>query len=145
MSPDLRSIPSSTLGSRHFKPLTVGLGLMLCVAVMFAFNPANLFPSTLCPFHALTGFHCPGCGVLRALHQLLRGNVLAALGLNPLIGLSLPIATYGWLSQASNHLTKRPLPKVHIPAYCVWTLAGIVIAFWVLRNIPVYPFSALAP
>ncbi len=37
-----------------------------------------------CPFKALTGLPCPGCGGLRALELLTRGEVFQALWTNPL-------------------------------------------------------------
>jgi hypothetical protein len=40
------------------------------------------FPS--CPFYAITGWQCPLCGSLRALHALLHGAPLVALAFNPL-------------------------------------------------------------
>ncbi|MGA8200207.1 MAG: DUF2752 domain-containing protein, partial [Candidatus Sulfotelmatobacter sp.] len=59
------------------------------------FDPATsgLFPP--CPLHYLTGWYCPGCGSLRALHQLLHGNLSAAWALNPLTVLLLPFLVYG--------------------------------------------------
>jgi hypothetical protein len=61
----------------------VSLGLA-GAAVLFAFDPAatSWFPS--CPLNALTGWLCPFCGTLRAVHALLRGHVEAAVALNPL-------------------------------------------------------------
>ncbi|HEX8006255.1 MAG TPA: DUF2752 domain-containing protein, partial [Trebonia sp.] len=43
-------------------------------------NAAGHYP--LCPFLAVSGFYCPGCGTLRAVHALAHGDPLAALGLN---------------------------------------------------------------
>jgi hypothetical protein len=60
-------------------------GIMLAAAVVvFAFDPALTawFPS--CPLYTLTGWLCPFCGSLRALHALLHGNVVAALRFNPM-------------------------------------------------------------
>lgn len=37
-----------------------------------------------CPFKALTGIPCPGCGGTRALQSILRGDILNALYINPL-------------------------------------------------------------
>ena len=38
-----------------------------------------------CVFHAVTGFHCAGCGITRALHALLHLRVGEAIAFNPLI------------------------------------------------------------
>ncbi len=42
-----------------------------------------------CPFHALTGMPCPGCGATRAALALARGDVAGALAWNPLATLAL--------------------------------------------------------
>ena len=48
------------------------------VVMLRFFDPATsgMFPP--CPVHYLTGWYCPGCGSLRAIHQLLHGNLRAA-------------------------------------------------------------------
>ena len=52
--------------------------------VLAAFDPATTWWLPSCPFHALTGWLCPLCGSLRAVHALLTGSPLAALAFNPL-------------------------------------------------------------
>lgn len=66
-----------------------GLALVLVLGALSAlalvpFLPllAPLVPG--CPFHALTGVPCPGCGTTRAALALARGDVPAAFGWNPL-------------------------------------------------------------
>jgi len=122
------------------------LTLIIAVSIfLFLFNPAgsDLYPP--CPFNKLTGLYCPGCGSSRALHQLLHGNLLAALNLNPLMVLLLPFLGYSLISYSMRTIRKRSLPGIFLPASGIWLLLGIILVFWVLRNIPVYPFSWLAP
>lgn len=115
------------------------------LVALFVLDPARspVFPP--CPFHAMTGLHCPGCGTLRALHQLLHGNLLAALGLNPLTVLLLPPIAYSFLSGMVRVVSGRAAPRVLLPAAWIWTLLGVIVLFWIARNIPLYPFSLLAP
>ena len=40
--------------------------------------------------YQLTGLACPGCGSLRALHQLTHGHFGEALRLNPMLVMALP-------------------------------------------------------
>lgn len=40
--------------------------------------------SIVCPFKAVTGLPCPGCGGTRAAQALLQGDLLLALYINPL-------------------------------------------------------------
>jgi hypothetical protein len=117
----------------------------LAFAVLRAFNPAtsSLFPP--CPFHALSGLYCPGCGSLRALHQLLNGHGRAAFAMNPLAVALFPFLLYGLVSQVSLQLRGRYLPRFFIPGAWIWGLGAIIIAFGILRNIPLAPFNLLAP
>jgi hypothetical protein len=113
--------------------------------VLRLFNPASsgLFPP--CPFRALTGLNCPGCGTSRGLHQLLNGHPIVAFDLNPLMVLSLPFMAYVFVSYALVAARGRGLPKVFIPSPLIWVIFWVIISFWVLRNIPLYPFTLLAP
>jgi endonuclease/exonuclease/phosphatase (EEP) superfamily protein YafD len=49
-----------------------------------AFDPAVTWWFPSCPFYAMTGWLCPLCGSLRAVHALLVGHPIAALAFNPL-------------------------------------------------------------
>lgn len=112
---------------------------------LYLVNPAasNLLPP--CPFRAITGCYCPGCGSLRALHQLVRGHPVTALGLNPLMVLALPFVGYHGLSQVKLVATGRPMRRVFVGSRGIWVLLCLVLAYGILRNVPVYPLSWLAP
>ncbi|MFY9947795.1 MAG: DUF2752 domain-containing protein [Candidatus Sulfotelmatobacter sp.] len=109
------------------------------------FDPATsgLFPP--CPLHYLTGWYCPGCGSLRALHQLLHGNLSAAWALNPLTVLLLPFLVYGLTSHAINEIHGRHLPQPFLPAAWIRALCAVIVLFGIARNIPLHPFDWLAP
>ena len=109
------------------------------------FDPATsgLFPP--CPLRYLTGWYCPGCGSLRALHQLLHGNLAAAWALNPLTVILLPFLAYGIASYAVFEIRGRHLPRLFLPAVSIRVLGAVIILFGIARNIPFYPFDLLAP
>ena len=115
------------------------------LGVVYLLDPANsdLYPP--CPSLALTGLYCPGCGTLRALHQLTRGHPVAALDLNPLMMLLLPFVGYFLASHAMLAATGRPLKAYFVRPAVIWSLLGVVLVYWLLRNIPAYPFTLLAP
>ncbi len=128
------------------------LAMMFLVATFAAllylrlFNPATGASFYLrCPFNALTGLYCPGCGSTRAAHQLLHGHFAAALALNPLLVLLLPFLGYAFVSYALMGIRGRGLPRVFVPPPLIWLLFWMVLAFWILRNVPLYPFYLLAP
>jgi hypothetical protein len=109
------------------------------------FDPATsgLFPP--CPLRYLTGWYCPGCGSLRALHQLLHGNLAAAWALNPLTVILLPFLAYGIASYAVFEIRGRHLPRLFLPAVSIRVLCAVIILFGIARNIPFHPFDWLAP
>ncbi len=124
-------------------------GGVLCLAaaaLLFASDPSKPGgPYPFCIFHALTGLWCPGCGTLRALHQLLHGHVLAALGYNPLTVIASPFVAYAVASHALRWAGMRALPAPRMRGWYGWAALGIIVAFGVLRNIPAWPFRLLAP
>lgn len=113
--------------------------------VLRIYDPAtsNIFPP--CPLRYLTGLYCPGCGSLRAIHQLLLGNVREAWAFNPLTVLLLPFVSYGLASEAFSHLRGHGLLQVFLPAIWIRVLCVIVVLFGIARNIPLNPFHLLAP
>ncbi|HEY3928798.1 MAG TPA: DUF2752 domain-containing protein [Candidatus Koribacter sp.] len=95
-----------------------------------------------CIFQKLTGLFCPGCGSTRAVWYLVHGHPLKALGENALIVLLLPFIIYDLAAVLSRRwvtLSSRLHPWI------LWTLFGVLIAFTVARNIPLHPFTLLAP
>ena len=63
--------------------LAAGLGYALWVRLTGLAIP--------CPFRAVTGLLCPGCGVTRLCLALLRGDFPAAWSANPVLLLLLPV------------------------------------------------------
>jgi len=128
----------------------LGHGLLLAGAagsclLMYSIDPAaDDSPYPVCPFLALTGVPCPGCGSLRATNRLLHGDVGAALGYNALLVLTVPMLAYIAVRSfriASGH----HVPRATMPRWAGYTVLGVVLLFWLLRVIPAEPFSALAP
>ncbi|NIM07518.1 MAG: DUF2752 domain-containing protein, partial [Armatimonadetes bacterium] len=78
--------------------MALGAGLAVAMVFLYKFNPAGTSFYPPCPFNMLSGLYCPGCGSLRALHQLSHGHLLAALYLNPLMVIALPFIVYGLFS-----------------------------------------------
>lgn len=117
----------------------------LAVIMLRLFDPATsgIFPP--CPVHYLTGWYCPGCGSLRAIHQLLQGNLRAAWALNPLTLILLPFLSYDLVSTALLELRGHGLPQPFLRANWIRALCVAIILFGIARNLPMYPFDLLAP
>ena len=103
--------------------------------VLYLFNPAQsrLFPP--CPFLLLTGWRCPGCGSLRAMHQLLHGELSAGLTLNPMMVLMLPMLLFLFVQQFKA-LIHPPSREFVLPASWTWALLLLTVAWTVARNLP---------
>ncbi|MBQ8732740.1 MAG: DUF2752 domain-containing protein [Oscillospiraceae bacterium] len=99
-----------------------------------------------CVFHQLTGLHCPGCGGGRCLKALLHLDILRAIHANPGVIVAFFLGAYYGLRLLCNYLFRREIfPDLHFPDW-LWYVALIGFGvFYILRNIPVYPFSLLAP
>lgn len=115
--------------------------VLAAVLILFYFNPAQNGFYPRCLLKASTGIDCPGCGALRASHQLLNGNISTAFSLNPLMVILLPIAGIFVLNRLVRMARGRPLFELKLPAYLIWVLLAVVIVFTVLRNLPPAAFS----
>ena len=122
------------------------LGLLVAAGglVLFCFDPRQYHFYPVCFFHQTTGLLCPGCGALRAAHQLLHGHLASAFRFNPILIVSLPMlawfATRVGLQKPANQpasLAVRPL--------WLWLVLVAVLVVSVLRNLPGAPFAVLRP
>ncbi|ABA87631.2 hypothetical protein Pcar_0371 [Syntrophotalea carbinolica DSM 2380] len=121
------------------------VGAVVATGVLLCFSPVEnrWFPP--CPFRSLTGWYCPGCGSTRALHHLLHGRIGAAFGYNALMVVSVPFLLVRGVAglipgRALRGFDEKALKPAAIIGICV-----LVVVYGVLRNLPAYPFSFLAP
>lgn len=125
------SVEKARIRSRPGIRLAASLPVIGAIAVLYLFSPAQYPFYPRCIFHSLTGLDCPGCGSLRALHQLLHGNIAVAFWLNPLFVLL--------LSAAGLFLLRSRHEKNHQPTFTsnvlLWLMLAGMISFAVLRNV----------
>lgn len=121
-------------GKQSFRKAIVAIPLLAALFVLYCFDPVRtaIFPP--CPFHLVTGCHCPGCGSLRAIHSLLHGHLAGAMAQNPLMVVSIPVVGVMLFSPA--WIYKRWVP---------WAAMIVLIVYGVIRNMPVWPLTLLAP
>ncbi len=108
-------------------------------AYVTAVDPSTGGAFLPCPFRALTGWWCPGCGLTRATHHLFRGDVAQALRFNLFVVVVLAGLALTWLAWTLR-VAGRPvtwLPRVPNRCYMV-VIAGLV-AFATVRNLPGVP------
>ena len=125
--------------------VALALAPIACV-VLYLFNPAaDGDPYPNCPFLWLTGYYCPGCGSLRAYHQLLRGNVDGAIGLNPVTVLALPAMIYALASAWLMGFRGAGLPQPKWTAGAAWSAGAFLVVFAVVRNLPLDALEWMRP
>jgi len=108
-------------------------------AILFFFNPTQHRFYPVCYFHAATGLNCPGCGSLRAMHQLLHGHLIEAARLNLLLLLCLPYLGWRTIRFAIARLRGQQATLVIRPMW-LWTFLCVTVVFAVLRNLPGFPW-----
>lgn len=118
-------------------PLMLCLGALAAgVAVMLVlhFFPPGHYPIyPVCPLRQHTGLDCPGCGGLRAMHQLTNGNFAAAWHLNPFVFVLAPLGIYETAVRFSANRARLSLlarPRLLL------ALGLLLLAFTILRNLP---------
>ena len=125
-------------------PKTIGAAAVTAGVVAYGAiaisHPGGIDLVPPCPFRSLTGLDCPLCGATRAtLALVLRQDVAAALDLNALYVLALPVVAFAiaarwWNGRPPTWLTRRWTPLA---------IAAVAVAFTVVRNLPVAPFRYL--
>jgi hypothetical protein len=103
-------------------------------------NQSGHYPT--CPFLFITGYYCPGCGSLRAVHALTHGDVGAAVGLNVRTVVAIVLAATIWGRWVLRSWRGQPRSRV-APAWTLYLALGVIVVFWIVRNLTVG--EALAP
>lgn len=133
-----RSVPRPRLA-----PALVGIAALGGCVTIGLVDPTG--GPVLCPFRAATGLYCPGCGSTRMLHHVFTGRFDLAIGDNPLALLMLPLMLW-WVVAGLTAWAGGPRwTQPRFTANQTWALAVGIGLFWILRNLPIGPFTLLAP
>lgn len=102
---------------------------------LYCHDPAEggLYPQ--CLFRSLTGLWCPGCGLTRGLYACLHGDYLVGARMNLLLFVVVP--TLAVCACASRRIGVLKAIDNLLLTSCL--------LFWILRNLPCWPFMLLAP
>ena len=117
------------------RPVVVAASAVAALAWVGTVDPNEPGHYPTCPFLAVTGWFCPGCGSLRALHALVHGDLGAALARNPLVVLTVPALVVWWVVWLVRAVRHRP-QRWAAPAWSIWALLAVVLVFAVARNLP---------
>lgn len=115
--------------------LTKGCLLFLffgfCYFLIVAFTPLRL----PCPFHLVTGLHCPGCGISRFFLELLHFHPVSALRQNLAVGVLLSLWTVVFFVEF--FFNPRALDRGRkLPDLLIWLSVIFLVLFGIVRNLP---------
>jgi hypothetical protein len=132
--PEVENAPSRW---QRVRPPVLLAGAVIGVSVALHFrDPHESGSWGFCPWLVLTGTYCPGCGGLRAVNDLGRGDLGAAASSNLLFVSAIPLVAWVWIRSVSQRWrgVRRPLPASTVK---IAVTVGIVLAtgFWVVRNL----------
>ncbi len=129
---------------RHFRlwPSTYFLAALLVASAFLPLPHDNAIAGlpSICAFHNLTRYPCPGCGLTRAWVSMAHGHLGEALmwhPLGPFLFISALIYTVwsAWLA-----LTKPPFPQpLRAQRAMLLGLTTLLFTFWVARLAGVFP------
>ena len=128
-------IPRSSEQRRRLRRLALAALALLLAGLAYAALVRTTGAALPCPFHALTGLECPGCGVTRMCLALLRLDVSGAWKANPVLLLLLPLLGGLLGYRAVVYVRRGSVPTARWETL-VWSGMAVVLLLWgVWRNI----------
>lgn len=119
------------------RKIVAAVGLVLIAvasAIYYFFDPSDTVWMPRCLWKTLTSTDCPGCGTQRMIHALMHGDISAALKANAFAMCMLPVIVFLIWLELTRESHPRLYARVHRHSH-IWTLAGFVLAWWILRNL----------
>ena len=127
---------------KRWQRITLGAGLPAAVIFVCVLLYRGLW-NVPCPYLALTGLYCPGCGTGRALKALVHGRIGESFRYNSMLYiLGIPfggILIHEYLRLVFPGMGLRPVclgRRVELGSLTV------IVLYWILRNIPAFSFLA---
>lgn len=113
-----------------------GIGGLLLVGIYYLIDPSSSYLMPKCPFHLLTGYDCPACGVQRAFHYCLHGDWGTAIRYNYFLILSIlyfiAVAITTFVHNREIDVIKKYVQ--HPTTIMIFLVLTII--WWIVRNIP---------
>ena len=127
----------------RWQRIALGLAVPAAAVLVLVYMRGDL--GLQCPFYALTGLYCPGCGSGRAVYALLHGRLAASFRYQPLLYLlGVPaglVFAHEYLRLVFPGLGLRP---VHISRGVALGVTLALLVWMIVRNLPMCSFLAPA-
>jgi hypothetical protein len=117
-------------------PVLLAGGVLVVSALLHLRDPHRSGSWGYCPWLMLTGTFCPGCGGLRAVNDLTRGDVGAAISSNLLFVASIPVVLAlwaRWLVDRWHGVVRRADERRDL--VLAGLVLGVALTFAVVRNL----------
>lgn len=136
--------PLSDLAKRL---IVLGLDLFLIISALIVYLNLDKIVARApeCVLYKNLGLYCAGCGTIRLINNLMHGDVLIAISNNALIFLLIICILIYIIVLNISVFTGYKLYGFFHNRFFLILVAAITIVFMVVRNIPVFPFTCLAP
>ncbi|MDX6278358.1 MAG: hypothetical protein QOJ72_2486 [Nocardioidaceae bacterium] len=128
---------ASTRGTTLLRdPAAVGLLGVGAAALLHFHDPHSSGSYGYCPFLALTGKPCPGCGGLRAVNDLTRGDFVGAISSNILAVALVATLSVAWVLWVVRRAQGRRDRMIVLSAKTGYAVLALIVVFAVVRNAP---------
>ena len=115
--------------------LLAGGGVLLALGLGYALWVRLTGLAIPCPFRAVTGWLCPGCGVTRLCLALLRWDWTAAWNANPVLLLMLPVFAALGVRLAVRFVREDSAAGPKWESVVLWAMTALLIVWGVARNL----------
>lgn len=130
------SLGTRSRGEQLRAPAIVGAAGLAAATLLHVHDPHDSGSYGYCPFLALTGRPCPGCGGLRAVNDLTRGDVMGAISSNVLAVALVAIVGVSWLAWTIRRWRGDDRPMIQINDRVGVVVVVVFVVFGILRNTP---------
>lgn len=89
-----------------------------------------------CPFLELTGRPCPGCGGLRAVNNLTRGDFVGAVSSNLMAVVLIVVLAIAWVLWVIRRMRGQDGPMLAMTGAIGIAMIAAFLVFGVVRNVP---------
>jgi len=134
--------PSETPASRlrRAAPIAVAAAGIGLASVLAVHGPH--FAGIACPWRALTGLDCPGCGSTRSLAALGDGDLVRAFDHHLLVPVVVPLLVWTWMTWTIASWGGPRLPAPLRTRGAPVAVAVAVVVFSLARNVPALEWLA---
>lgn len=131
-----KSENKETEKSRRIKKVMAVFAVLLAAGTAYGLITGWLGFGIPCPFHSITGFKCPGCGVSRMFISILRLDFKEAFNSNRLLFVTLPVIICLLGIDVFRYISLKPRRHTKIENTVYVILIVLFLVFAVLRNLP---------